>query len=467
MTIVIDGDYAIGHGQTLNGNGIMFRLEQTDESRPTTFDNAGKIVYRGAGGMMVQTDNNSAFFKSFVFNNAANGVLDIWGGSSLVGFSLRFQTIDFNNAGRFQFSSGGIGIGVLAQGSMQFDNTGAFTVQAPNAVGVASDFGHIANDGEMTVSGQAGAIGLRLNDHGAILNSGDLTVSATGGAIGVVMGADEESFANTGRIEVHADQADKAVGVQFDAFTTLTSFSNTGAIVSNGFALFKPDDLRASIGLDIANDGTIKGDVSLGRGDDHFANRGGMTGDVLLGDGDDVFLGAKGLLVGQVFGGDGDDLLIGGKHADMLNGDSAGAGKHDGSDQIDGGKGDDILSGDGGADGLTGGKGADVLTGGSGADSFLFSSMRELGQAGHADLITDLAAEDFIDLSRIDADVTQAGNQAFVLAPALDGHAGQAAFSYDAGSDLTTLSLDVDGDGQADGVITITGDHRDFAGVVL
>ena len=465
MTIVVDGDYAIEHGQTLHGVGIMFRLEQSDESRPTTFDNAGKIFYAGGGSMVVQTDP-AGTYKSFVFSNEAKGVFEAMGGSSLIGFSLQFKEIEFSNAGRFHLSSGGIGIGVLAQGTMEFHNTGTFAVEAPNAVGVGSDFGHLSNEGELTVSGSSVAIGLRLNDHGSVLNAGDLTVTATGDAVGVYLDSGEQDFRNSGRIGVHSEQAGKAVGVEFHAFTTLTSFSNTGSIVSNGFALLKPDDGRGGIGLDIANDGTIEGTVSLGRGDDHFVNRGEMTGDVLLGVGDDSFLAAQGQFTGQVFGGAGDDLVIGGKQGDFLFGDDAAAGKDDGSDQLDGGKGDDVLDGGAGNDGLTGGRGADVLIGGGGDDAFIYRSVNQ-SLVGREDVISDLSQGDTINLSLVDADTTARGHQHFVQVGSLDGHAGEAALVYDAGTDVTRLQLDVDGDGQADAVIMIDGDHHEFDGLVL
>lgn len=45
---------------------------------------------------------------------------------------------------------------------------------------------------------------------------------------------------------------------------------------------------------------------------------------------------------------------------------------------------------------------------------------------------------------------------------ALDGHAGQAALQYKGHADQTLLKLDVDGDGKADAVIVLDGDHRDF-----
>jgi hypothetical protein len=38
---------------------------------------------------------------------------------------------------------------------------------------------------------------------------------------------------------------------------------------------------------------------------------------------------------------------------------------------------------------------------------------------------------------------------------------------YNARADLTTLSLDVDGDGHADARILLAGDHTDFGGFVL
>jgi Ca2+-binding RTX toxin-like protein len=157
-------------------------------------------------------------------------------------------------------------------------------------------------------------------------------------------------------------------------------------------------------------------------------------------------------------GGAGDDTVVGSKHADLL----------------DGGDGDDMLYANGG-DTANGGDGADtidigdrfnLLSGGAGADQFVF--MPHNGQLHSGDLITDLANEDTIDLSGIDADGNgRNGNQAFTLVSHLNGHAGEAALSYDAGSNQTSLLLDMNGDGAADVTILLGGDHRDFTNFVL
>lgn len=140
-----------------------------------------------------------------------------------------------------------------------------------------------------------------------------------------------------------------------------------------------------------------------------------------------------------------------------------------GNDTLIGAAADDSLSGGKGQDRLTGGGGADRLEGGLGGDRFIFLHTSDTTVAAH-DLIADYdptGDRDRIDLKHIDADTTQAGNQAFHLVAALDGHAGELAQSYDAGSDLTSIVGDVDGDGVADLMITVTGDHTAESAFVL
>lgn len=127
------------------------------------------------------------------------------------------------------------------------------------------------------------------------------------------------------------------------------------------------------------------------------------------------------------------------------------------ADSIDAGEGDNAL---------TGGGGADTLSAGSGADDFVYLSAAD--STRHAtDLITGLDSNDTIDLSAIDADATQAGDQAFQLVASFTGVAGQLTLVYNAGHDVTVLSGDVDGDGKADLVIDIAGDQHSFGGLVL
>ena len=138
----------------------------------------------------------------------------------------------------------------------------------------------------------------------------------------------------------------------------------------------------------------------------------------------------------------------------------------DGTDLLQGHGGDDSLNGGGADDTLEGGAGADVLTGGTGDDSFVFAKLGA-STAAHPDLITDLESGDAIDLSAIDADTGAAGDQAFVQVGGFTGHAGELTLTYDSGAGETLLEGDVDGDGQADLAIRLTGDQTGFTGIVL
>jgi hypothetical protein len=156
-------------------------------------------------------------------------------------------------------------------------------------------------------------------------------------------------------------------------------------------------------------------------------------------------------------GSDGKDHIIGSGAVDTINGYGA-------SDLLKGGDGDDIIFGGDGKDIINGQDGFDVLTGGAGKDTFQFSSIDDISRT---DEITDLEAGDNINLKGIDANSLVAGDQAFTIVAAFTGHAGQLTIEYDAGKDTTYVTMDVDGDGQADGTINIDGDHRTFNHFVL
>jgi Ca2+-binding RTX toxin-like protein len=160
----------------------------------------------------------------------------------------------------------------------------------------------------------------------------------------------------------------------------------------------------------------------------------------------------------QVTTGSGDDAVRTGGGDDTLSGGN-------GNDMLQASAGRDVLVGGDGNDTLSGGRGADALTGGLGADCYRFDDLDSV--LGSSDRIIGLQAGDSIDLSRIDADVNAAGNQAFVMRGNFTGAAGEATLKYFAGGDVTRLSLDTDGDSAADIVIIAAGDHRDFASFVL
>jgi Ca2+-binding RTX toxin-like protein len=107
-----------------------------------------------------------------------------------------------------------------------------------------------------------------------------------------------------------------------------------------------------------------------------------------------------------------------------------------------------------------------VLTGGTGVDRFAFQLLSDSRKAD-PDLITDLAAEDFVDVRAIDANSAKDGNQAFQLVGAFTNKAGQALLTYSSALDQTTLELDVDADGKSDMTIVFDGDQRSFTNFVL
>ncbi len=274
------------------------------------------------------------------------------------------------------------------------------------------------------------------------------------------------------------------------------------------------DCLVGGDGDDILDGGTGHDCLDGGNGADTLI--GGVGSDMLLGwAGHDILLGGEGndILDGAagndsldggahddiLFGGTGHDYLDGGTGADVMIGEAGGdtyivdnigdtvvelAG--DGTDTVEAsitytladdvenlvltggaaidGAGNDVnnvITGNGAANTLTGGGGFDTLTGGLGGDTFLFSQ-DDIGAGLVVDRVLDLnfAQGDVIDLSAIDADSVTAGDQAFSIVGKLTGTAGQATLTYAAGSNLTTLNVDLDGDGVADYRIILTGDHR-------
>jgi Ca2+-binding RTX toxin-like protein len=91
------------------------------------------------------------------------------------------------------------------------------------------------------------------------------------------------------------------------------------------------------------------------------------------------------------------------------------------------------------------------LTGGAGSDVFKLEAIK----SWTIDEITDMTTGDKIDLSAIDTNLQQTGDQAFsFLGPnAFTGVAGELRFSYG------TLYFDINGDQANDYIISITGSY--------
>lgn len=256
--------------------------------------------------------------------------------------------------------------------------------------------------------------------------------------------------------------------------------------------------------IGLAGDDTLIGDagadaISAGEGAD-FIDAGDGRDVVFAGAGDDQVFGGGGvdMLYGEagndrIFGGAGNDLIDAGAGNDTVvagGGDDriiAATGDGDDTyfgDEIDGGNGTDTLdlsaitanltidlgnglggrgsaaSSQSGSDTLWSienvatGSGSDVITssdavnvmeGGTGNDTFRFLST--VGADG--DTILDFQPGDRLDLSAIDADASQAGNQSFTLA--------------NGGSFTTTAQLTVTYETRADGEYTIVKGNVDAA----
>ena len=241
------------------------------------------------------------------------------------------------------------------------------------------------------------------------------------------------------------------------------------------------DTLDGGAGNDSLGGGAGNDILIGGAGNDILdgqAGRDTMTG----GDGDDIYyVDDAGDVVIELAGGGIDTVRTGFTHTLAANvenlellwgGNATGVGNalanritgNTGANSLQGMDGDDILLGMGGNDRLEGGAGADELWGGEGADTFVFRDVWH-SRVGAADRIMDFGVGDRLDLSGIDADTRTAGNQGFSLTQSFTRHAGEATLSYDAQTNYTSLFLDVDGDGRADGHILILGNHvNDTAG---
>ena len=151
-------------------------------------------------------------------------------------------------------------------------------------------------------------------------------------------------------------------------------------------------------------------------------------------------------LANTINGNEAANLITGEGGDDQLRGKG-------GNDYLSGGAGNDYLSGGAGTDTLTGGAGSDEMYGGAGADRFVFERLSDFGPSGAPDRLQDFSASqgDRIDLSGIDADSTQAGDQgfAFLGREAFTGRAGQLRYETAPGG-MLRVSGDLNGDGAAE-----------------
>jgi Ca2+-binding RTX toxin-like protein len=230
------------------------------------------------------------------------------------------------------------------------------------------------------------------------------------------------------------------------------SFFNTQDIVSGGagadrfFVSTLLSTYLGGNGNDVFFSHGHKNDFDGGAGTDtisyQFRNEDSVIGD----EGVTIALGEGGALTGansrenfasieNAIGSENDDIVAGSEAINVL----AGLG---GRDEMHGLGGNDIIDG---------GAGEDVLFGDAGADRFVFNSTNDI--AGNGDFLADFSSRqgDKINVSAIDADARQAGDQAFqFIGNALPTGNGGAIFIQNG-----RISVDVDGDGSAEGFIGV------------
>ena len=295
-------------------------------------------------------------------------------------------------------------------------------------------------------------------------------------------GIDAVSYAGT-RGEVHIDLG---AGYARD-FSDRAGGKAYGTDTLSGFELvIGSANIDSILGSDRGEE--LRG----GDGDDYIDGRGGN--DVLRGDrGNDLLNGGDGFDFADYYYTDGvvvdltavlsarssdgvDQLrgiegVIGSRAADRMTGNDV-ANEFigfEGNDVLSGMGGDDILNGGRGRDTLTGGAGMDLLWGGRGADRFVFAEGDTGTTLKTADRIMDFsqAEGDRIDLRQIDADAATRRNDGFTFigSDAFSGVAGELRYATSHGQ--TVIEGDVDGDGVADGLIVLKGEHVLTAGDFL
>jgi Ca2+-binding RTX toxin-like protein len=216
-------------------------------------------------------------------------------------------------------------------------------------------------------------------------------------------------------------------------------------LISSDFIYADPAAITAT--------GTTLDDVMFGSQHDDVLNGSGGNDILLGGIGNDRLSGGTGN--DDLIGGDGNDSMNGGSESDYLEGDA-------GNDSLNGASGRDFLYGDSGNDVIRGGTGTDDLTGGSGADRFVFADGDFGGMTRSTeDLITDFSHSegDKIDLRLVDA-VAGGTDDAFSFIGngQFTDVAGQLRFHVSNGD--TFVEGDTNGDGQADFIIFVAGQHN-------
>jgi serralysin len=414
--------YGIFGGFTI-ANSVVIEKATTDAGNDTIFGNgAANVLSSGAGNDFVHADQGG------------DDTVNLGDGNDAVYFGAAFTALDRVD--------GGSGADVVA---LQGNYASGLTLSAVSFAGVETlsllthsdtrfggDSASLFSYSVTTVDGNVGA-GERLTVNGSTLEAGEnLTFNGAAesdGAFFIYAGKGIDNLTGGGGVDVFFFGEDG----RFAATDHVDGGNGSDIMVLRGnYAL----TLTATSIVNVET-------VTLMSGTDaRFAPAGTDFSYAVTTDDSTV-------AAGQTMTFNGGDL----RSTETLHFD--GSAETNGAFRVFGGAGQDILTGGAGDDLLFGGLGHDVLTGGAGADTFRYQGAGE-STATALDLIEGFTSgSDRIDLTRVDADSTQAGDQAFTFlgGGAFTGHAGELRVYEDQGTWF--VAGDVDGDGNADLLISL------------
>ncbi|HEY0313320.1 MAG TPA: calcium-binding protein [Allosphingosinicella sp.] len=445
---------------------------------------AGNDVLDGGAGAdtLVGGTGNDVYYVDnggdVVIENAGEGMDEIRTTLSTYVLPANVEKLTYVGTGNFSFT-GGAGNDDVGGGSGNdfFDLSQGGADKASGGGGTdAFSFGAAFGAGD-SVDGGAGAdtVGIRGDYAGAnklTITAGQLVnvetlsiMTSLGGAVGYDITWADGNLAANQKMAIYAGNLQAGENVTFD-----------GSAETHGYFV-----MYGGLGTDDLKGGSLSDGFYFGPGKFTQADQvdGGGGGQNQLGlDGHYDFSAGSAL---GTFGGNFANiqtivLYAGDTSYNIVTNDAAvAAGKlltifgtpvgsnlvFDGSAETDGtfrilsGTGDDTLTGGHGNDTLYGNLGADTLSGGGGNDVFLYTDAAQ-STAAKTDHILDFDLGDKVDLSQIDADSTQAGDQAFawIGAGAFGHHAGE--LRADLANGVWTIQGDTDGDGAADFTLLVT-----------
>ncbi|KNG92918.1 calcium-binding protein [Pseudaestuariivita atlantica] len=335
-----------------------------------------------------------------------------------------------------------------------------------------------------SIATQGGDDTVRLSDGNDTIDGGEGTDTADGRTLeaGMTFGITSANFGTAGiNASFSLNNIEALIGTEYADIIYLAPGGPSLAFGDDGNDFLYAGNISTGVALH-GNDGndTVQGDagndtLSGGEGINQLDGQGGddtvlytwATGRVLLDFQTDVSSAGfarfydNGASQGDTYANI--EHAVGGDFADNLRGDGADNRLEGGgvSDRLYGRAGNDTLDGGAGADAIYGNLGADIMTGGPGAvrDRFIYFQANESGVGpGNRDIITDFTpGEDRIELSRIDADISQGFKQRFdfIGDAAFSNTAGELRFEQQGG--ITVVQADRDGDGVADFEIELTG----------